>query len=92
MNRKTLLPALTGVMGLSGAIVALAPNYVLYMVGRALIGIAVGGFWSMSAATTMRPVPTVNRPCIICTSDRSQTYPHVRDRPLRSLMGALTRN
>jgi predicted MFS family arabinose efflux permease len=27
------------------------------MVGRALIGVAIGGFWSMSAATAMRLVP-----------------------------------
>src|SRR5690606_16230178 len=36
MNRKTLLLLLTGVMALSGAVVALAPNYLVYMVGRAL--------------------------------------------------------
>jgi predicted MFS family arabinose efflux permease len=27
------------------------------MVGRALIGVVVGGFWSMSAAVAMRLVP-----------------------------------
>lgn len=57
MNRKMLLLVLTGLMGLSGAVVALAPNYFTYMVGRALIGVVVGGFWSMSAATAMRLVP-----------------------------------
>ncbi len=35
----------------------MAPNYLTYMTGRALIGIVVGGFWSMSAATAMRLVP-----------------------------------
>lgn len=57
MNRKTLLLCLTGIMALSGAVIALAPNYLIYMSGRALIGIVVGGFWSMSAATAMRLVP-----------------------------------
>jgi len=57
LNRKTLLVGLTAIMGLSGAIVALAPNYFVYMVGRALIGVVVGGFWSMSAATAIRLVP-----------------------------------
>ena len=51
LNRKTLLLGLTAVMGISGAIVALAPDYFTYMLGRALIGVVVGGFWSMSAAT-----------------------------------------
>ncbi|HCF1036072.1 TPA: MFS transporter [Pseudomonas aeruginosa] len=57
LNRKTLLLGLTAAMGMSGAIVALAPNYFVYMLGRALIGIVIGGFWSMSAATAMRLVP-----------------------------------
>lgn len=57
MDRKTLLLALTGLMAISGAVVALAPNYLMYMVGRALLGVVIGGFWSMSAATAMRLVP-----------------------------------
>ena len=57
MNRKTLLLILTSIMALSGAVIALAPNYFTYMAGRALIGVVVGGFWSMSAATAMRLVP-----------------------------------
>ena len=57
MNRKTLLLLLTALMGVSGAVVALATNYVTYMIGRALIGVVVGGFWSMSAAVAMRLVP-----------------------------------
>ncbi|WP_300005165.1 MFS transporter [uncultured Cedecea sp.] len=57
LNRKMLLLMLTFAMGLSGIVVALAPNYSTYMLGRALIGIAVGGFWSMSAAAAIHMVP-----------------------------------
>lgn len=57
LDRKVLLLGLTGLMCLSGLVVALAPNYTIYMVGRALIGVVVGGFWSMSAAVAMRLVP-----------------------------------
>ncbi|HMR14707.1 MAG TPA: MFS transporter, partial [Arachnia sp.] len=57
MNRKTLLLALTVLMALSGAVVGAASSFLVYMVGRALIGVVVGGFWSMSAATAMRLVP-----------------------------------
>lgn len=57
LNRKALLLGLTFLMGVSGALIALASNYYIYMIGRALIGIVVGGFWSMSAATAMRLVP-----------------------------------
>lgn len=57
VNRKTLLLVLTGMMGLSGAIIGIAPNYTTYMLGRAIIGAVIGGFWSMSAAIAMRLVP-----------------------------------
>lgn len=57
VNHKTLLLALTGMMAASGVVVAMAPDYQTYMVGRALIGVVIGGFWSLSAATAMRLVP-----------------------------------
>jgi predicted MFS family arabinose efflux permease len=44
-------------MILSGAIVAFAPNFPVMLVGRVLVGVALGGFWSLSAATAMRLVP-----------------------------------
>jgi predicted MFS family arabinose efflux permease len=52
-----LLLALTLLMIVSGTIAAFAPNYPIFMIGRAFIGVAIGGFWSMSAATAMRLVP-----------------------------------
>lgn len=57
VNRKALLLLLTVIMGISGAIIGLAANYTMYMIGRALIGVVIGGFWSMSAAIAMRLVP-----------------------------------
>ena len=57
VNRKALLRLLTVIMGISGAIIGLAANYTMYMIGRALIGVVIGGFWSMSAAIAMRLVP-----------------------------------
>jgi predicted MFS family arabinose efflux permease len=57
INRKYLLLGLTALMAISGVIIALAPVYPVYMLGRALIGVVIGGFWSMSAATAIRLVP-----------------------------------
>ena len=56
VDRRVLLLALTALMIASGAIVAFAPNYAIFMVGRALLGVVIGGFWSMSTATVMRLV------------------------------------
>lgn len=57
LNRKYLLLGLTVLMAISGIAIAMAPNYPVYMLGRALIGVVIGGFWSMSAATAIRLVP-----------------------------------
>ncbi|EIH4914983.1 MFS transporter, partial [Escherichia coli] len=45
MNRKFLLLGMTVLMAVSGLIIALATSYLMYMVGRAMIGVAIGGFW-----------------------------------------------
>jgi predicted MFS family arabinose efflux permease len=62
LDRRTVLIAFTSLMVFSGVVVAFAPNYVTLMIGRALIGITIGGFWSMSAAMIMRLVPTESVP------------------------------
>ena len=57
IDRRRVLLALTLAMLVSGVMVALAPNAAVFMAGRALVGVVIGGFWSMSAATVMRLVP-----------------------------------
>lgn len=37
--------------------IAQAPNFAVLMVARALLGVVVGGFWSLATATVMRLVP-----------------------------------
>src|SRR5205085_5212533 len=49
IDRRRVLLALTAMMIVSGLMVAFAPNAAVFMAGRALIGVVVGGFWSMSA-------------------------------------------
>lgn len=89
MNRKTLLLGLTAVMALSGALVALAPNYLLYMIGRALIGVVVGGFWSMSAATAMRLVPANQVPRALAGFNVGNALASVLAAPLGSYLGSI---
>jgi MFS family permease len=48
LNRRTALLMLTALMAVSGLVVALAPNYPVNMIGRALIGVVIGGFWSFT--------------------------------------------
>jgi predicted MFS family arabinose efflux permease len=88
-NRRTLLLVLTGIMGLSGLIVALAPNYFIYMLGRALIGVVVGGFWSMSAATAMRLVPEQQVPRALAIFNGGNALATVVAAPLGSYLGSI---
>jgi len=62
LDRRTVLLLLTALMGVSGLIIGLASNYAMYMAGRALIGVVVGGFWSLSAAVAMRLVSSRDVP------------------------------
>ena len=89
MNRKTLLLALTGLMAVSGAVIAMAANYVVYMVGRALIGVVIGGFWSMSAATAMRLVPAAQVPRALAIFNGGNALATVVAAPLGSYLGSL---
>jgi len=88
-NRKTLLLALTALMALSGAVVALAPNFLVYMLGRALIGVVIGGFWSMSAATAMRLVPAAQVPRALAVFNSGNALATVVAAPLGSYLGAV---
>jgi len=56
-NRRHVLMALTAVMLLSLLLIACAPNFGVLMAARALLGITIGGFWSLATATIMRLVP-----------------------------------
>lgn len=62
IDRRRVLLSLAVLMMVSGAMVAFAPNAGVFMAGRALVGIVIGGFWSMSAATIMRLVPEADVP------------------------------
>src|SRR3954468_2674232 len=62
IDRRRVLLGLTLLMLASGIMVALAPSAAVFMAGRALIGVVIGGIWSMSAATIMRLVPSRDVP------------------------------
>ena len=89
VDRKPLLLSLTLLMILSGTVVAFAPNYWVFMIGRALIGVAIGGFWSLSAATAMRLVPDDQITRAMATVNGGNALATVIAAPLGSFLGAL---
>lgn len=88
MNRKYLLLWMTILMAISGLVIALASSYLVYMAGRAMIGIAIGGFWSMSAATAMRLVPQHQVARALAIFNAGNALATVVAAPLGSYLGA----
>ena len=57
LDRRHVLIGLTATMLASLVLIAAAPSFVVLMIARALLGIAIGGFWSLATATIVRLVP-----------------------------------
>jgi DHA1 family purine ribonucleoside efflux pump-like MFS transporter len=56
-DRRVVLLGLSALLVSSNLLVSVAPNFTVLMLGRSILGVALGGFWSMASATAMRLVP-----------------------------------
>lgn len=54
LDRRTIILLYTAALTISSLVVAAAPGFVVFLLGRALIGMAIGGFWSLSTAIVAR--------------------------------------
>lgn len=57
LDRRVVMLAFTVLLLLSNALAATASSLGLLLVARVMLGVALGGFWSMSAALALRLVP-----------------------------------
>ncbi|PMR68834.1 MFS transporter [Halomonas heilongjiangensis] len=57
IDRRHVLLGFSMLLVASNLLVAFAPNLTILLLGRVLLGLALGGFWTMSIATMMRLVP-----------------------------------
>lgn len=87
IDRRRVLLTLTIVMLISGIVVAFAPNFAVLMVGRAMIGVVIGGFWSMSGATVMRLVPAERVPRALALLNGGNALATTIAAPLGSFLG-----
>jgi predicted MFS family arabinose efflux permease len=90
IDRRRVLLSLVVLMLVSGAMVAFAPNAAVFMAGRALIGVVIGGFWSMSAATVMRLVPEHDVPRAMGVLNGGNALATTIAAPLGSFLGQYT--
>ncbi len=89
LDRRLALLGLTVLLVVSGVIVAFAPTYLILMAGRALLGVAIGGFWSMSTSVVMRLVPERSVAKALAIVNGGNALATVIAAPLGSFMGGL---
>jgi predicted MFS family arabinose efflux permease len=89
LNRKWVLVAMTALMLLSLVLVATAPNFAVLMIGRALLGICIGGFWALATAVIMRLVPESDVPRALALMYGGQAIAAAFAAPIGSYLGDL---
>ena len=89
LNRKWVLVAMTALMLLSLVLVAAAPNFAVLMIGRALLGVCIGGFWALATAVIMRLVPQGEVPRALALMYGGQAIAAAFAAPVGSYLGDL---
>lgn len=88
-DRRKVLLAFTVLMIASNLLVALSSSLIVLLVMRVLLGIALGGFWSMAAAVAMRLVPAKLVPRALAIIFSGIAVGTVVSVPLASYLGGL---
>lgn len=88
LDRRVVVLGLTALLMVSGIVVTLAPSFPVLMLGRALLGISIGGFWSMSTAIVMRLVSHDQVPKALALLNAGNAVAATVSAPLGSLLGA----
>ncbi|WP_312681343.1 MFS transporter [Stenotrophomonas chelatiphaga] len=89
IDRRVVLLSFTLLMILSNALVALSSSMGVLLVMRVLLGVALGGFWSMAAAVAMRLVPPQRVPRALSIIFSGIAVGTVVSVPLGSYLGGL---
>lgn len=89
LDRKTVVLLYTGILIISGVAVTLAPNYLVFMIGRALVGVSIGGFWALSTAILARLTTPADLPKALAMLQGGTAFAAVIAAPLGSFLGGL---
>ncbi|HEU0096706.1 MAG TPA: MFS transporter [Rhizomicrobium sp.] len=89
LDRRQVLLAFTVLMIASNLLVALSSSLAVLLVMRILLGIALGGFWSMAAAVAMRLAPAKRLPRALSIIFSGIAVGTVVSVPLGSYLGGL---
>lgn len=89
MDRRWVLLGFSVMLLISNFLVAFAPNLAVVLAARVVLGIALGGFWTMAAATTMRLVPESHVPRALSILFSGVSLATIAAAPLGSYFGGL---
>lgn len=89
IDRRSVVLLYTAILVVSSLAVAMAPNFTVFLLGRALVGVAIGGFWSLSTAILARLATGANLPKAIALLQGGTALALVIAAPVGSFLGAL---
>jgi predicted MFS family arabinose efflux permease len=89
INRRKVLLAFAILQIAANLLVFFAPNFIVLLIGRFLLGLGLGGFWAMLAATAMRLVPEKDVPKALSIIYASVSLATVVAAPMGSFLGHL---
>lgn len=89
IDRRRILLAFSLLLILSNVLVAMAANYTILLMGRGMLRICIGGFWSMASAVTLQLVPTKDVPKALNIVYAGVSMATILSLPLASYLGQL---
>lgn len=88
-DRRHVLMSMTVLMLLSLVLIAVAPSFPILMTARALLGLAIGGFWSLATATVIQLVPSDRVPKALGTIFMGNAIATAFAAPIGAYLGEL---
>lgn len=89
IDRRKVVILFSVLLTLSCLLVSFAESFTLLLLGRACLGLGLGGFWAMSASLTMRLVPTRTVPKALSVIFGAVSIALVIAAPLGSFLGGI---
>lgn len=89
INRRTILIALSVTLLASNLLSAFAPTFAVMLIGRALLGVSLGGFWTLALAAAGRLVQPHQAPRATATILAGVTCATVIGVPLGTFIASL---
>jgi DHA1 family purine ribonucleoside efflux pump-like MFS transporter len=88
-DRRLVMWALTSLLVISGVVAAASTSLTMLLAARLLLGIGIGGFWSMMAAMAMRLVPERLLPRALSIVFTGVSVATISAAPIGAYLGAL---